>query len=298
VDPTTTRHAIAVQDLGVKFNLRLSRTRTIRSTFARLLARDQPARREFWALQGVTFDVWRGEALAVLGANGAGKSTLLQVLARIIEPSAGAFGYRGTVSTLLSLGAGFDSEQSGRANIALGGALLGLSSREIAARADAIIDFADIGEFIDAPIKSYSSGMRARLGFALATAIEPDILLLDEVMSTGDGAFREKSRQRVEALIQGAGAVVVVSHDVAWVKQFCARAILLDRGRLIATGPAAEIAGLHRERMQAASQSRSTIADQLEPPVLRPAPVPSHAIDVAPAASPQETQMPEGVLSR
>jgi ABC-type polysaccharide/polyol phosphate transport system ATPase subunit len=291
------KRAITVQNLGVRYNLRLSRTRTVRSTFSRLMTRDRAVRREFWALQGVSFDVLRGEALAVLGANGAGKSTLLQVLARIITPSAGGFGYRGRVSTLLSLGAGFDSELSGRANIALGGSLLGLSGREIARESEAIIAFADIGEFIDAPIKTYSSGMRARLGFALATTIEPDILLLDEVLSTGDGAFREKSKERVEALIQGAGAVVVVSHDVGWIKQFCARAILLDRGRLIATGPAAEIAALHRERMHAANRSGTTVVDQLNGPATRPNA--GHAPIEAPSlTSAAPRQVPEGVPSR
>ena len=281
----------------MRYDLRLSRSRTIRRTFARIPARNDVARRDFWALRDVSFDVWRGEALAVLGSNGAGKSTLLQVLARIIAPSAGAFGYRGTVSTLLSLGAGFDSEQTGRANIALGGALLGLSRRDIATRAEGIIEFADLGDFIDAPIKTYSAGMRARLGFALATSIEPDILLLDEVLSTGDRAFRELSKRRVEALVRAAGAVVVVSHDLAWITEFCSRAILLERGRLVATGPAAEIAKLHRERIRAATGPRVTPAEGPELSAVRRAAPDVPETNLAPALFLRQSEMSKGAPS-
>jgi len=202
----------------------------------------------------VSFKVERGESLAVIGPNGAGKSTLLQVLAGIITPTEGEIDIRGQVSSLLTLGAGFDQELSGRENILLAGAFLGMSSKEIHDRLESIIEFTDIGEFIDAPIKTYSSGMRARLGFSIATSVDPDLLLLDEVLSTGDQVFRAKSQARVMELVRAAKGIVLVTHDMNWVTEFCNRAMLLEKGHVVAEGDPAEIVELHRansERVRA-----------------------------------------------
>jgi ABC-2 type transport system ATP-binding protein len=216
-------------------------------SFIRILKRpDGPTR--FWALRDVSFRVEHGESLAVIGPNGAGKSTLLQVLAGIITPSEGDIDVRGHVSSLLTLGAGFDSDLSGRENILLAGAFLGMDHKDMLGRLEGIIEFADIGQFIDAPIKTYSSGMRARLGFSIATAVDPDVLLLDEVLGTGDQAFRAKSQARVMELVKAAKGIVLVTHDMHWVTEFCNKAMLLEQGRIVAEGDPEEVVAIHQER--------------------------------------------------
>ena len=241
--------AITVNGLGVKYDLRLTRKNTLRTTFRDLGRRDR-GDRDFWALRDVSFQLVHGESLAVIGPNGAGKSTLLQVLAGIITPSAGSIGVRGQISSLLTLGAGFDQELTGRDNILLAGAFLGIDDREMARRMSGIIEFADIGQFIDAPIKTYSTGMRARLGFSIATSVDPDILLLDEVLATGDQAFRAKSKARVLEIAAAAKAVVLVTHDMNWVTEFCNRALLLENGHVIAEGDPAEVVAIHEDHSQ------------------------------------------------
>ncbi len=188
----------------------------------------------------------------MIGPNGAGKSTLLQVLAGIIMPSEGIIDVRGQVSSLLTLGAGFDQELSGRDNILLAGAFLGIDHREMEERLEGIIEFADIGQFIDAAIKTYSAGMRARLGFSIATAVDPDVLLLDEVLGTGDQAFRAKSQVRIRELIKAAKGIVLVTHDMNWVTQFCNKAMLLERGHIVAEGDPADVVRIHQERSERA----------------------------------------------
>ena len=195
--------AIDVRDLGVQYNLRFTKKTTLNRSFIEPVpAASRPTRSGRCATS--RFQVVHGESLAVIGPNGAGKSTLLQVLAGIITPSEGVVDVDGQISSLLTLGAGFDQDLSGRDNIRLAGAFLGLDPATMRRDPPGIVEFADIGPFIDAPIKTYSSGMRARLGFAIATAVDPDILLLDEVLATGDETFRAKSKQRVLELVSGA----------------------------------------------------------------------------------------------
>ena len=250
-EASTARAAIDVRGLGVQYSLRFTRRTTVRGSFSRLLHRaDGPT--AFWALRDVTFRLVPGESLAVIGPNGAGKSTLLQALAGIIAPSAGAIDVHGSISSLLQLGAGFDPDLTGRDNILLAGAFLGIDHAAMERRLDDIVAFADIGPFIDAPFRTYSLGMRARLGFSIATAVDPDILLLDEVLATGDQAFRAKSRARIAELVKGAKAVVLVTHDMNWVREFCNRAILLEKGRVVAEGEPDTIATLHQERSERA----------------------------------------------
>ena len=255
VVPGSSTHAIDVRDLGVRYNLRFTRKTTFRQSFSGLLRRGEGAK-EFWALRDVTFRIVHGESLAVIGPNGAGKSTLLQVLAGIIIPSAGSVDVRGQVSSLLTLGAGFDLELTGRDNILLAGAFLGIDSGEMKRRMDSIVQYADIGEFMDAPIKTYSSGMRARLGFAIATSVDPDILLLDEVLATGDATFRAKSKIRVLELVRAAKAIVLVTHDMNWVTEYCNRAILLEKGHVVIEGDPAEVVRVHEERSARAKAER------------------------------------------
>jgi ABC-type polysaccharide/polyol phosphate transport system ATPase subunit len=243
---STGRDAIDARGLGVQYSLRFTKKTTIRQSFMQLFSREplEP----FWALRDVSFRLVRGESLAVIGPNGAGKSTLLQVLAGIIQPSEGTVDVQGHISSLLTLGAGFDQELSGNDNIMLAGAFLGLPDGIVRDLAPSIIEYADLGRFIDAPIKTYSSGMRARLGFAIATSVDPDILLLDEVLATGDAEFREKSKARVIELVHAAKGIVLVTHDMGWVTEYCNRAILLENGRVVTEGEPAEVVRMHVER--------------------------------------------------
>jgi ABC-2 type transport system ATP-binding protein len=242
--------AIDVRNLGIRYNLRLTRRTTIKGTLPSIFQRGDETPRHFWALRHVNFRLEHGESLGVIGPNGAGKSTLLLALAGILEPSEGDIRTFGRVSTLLTLGAGFEQELSGRDNIDLVAAFLGIDHREMAAITPSIIEFADIGQFIDAPVKTYSTGMKARLGFAIATAITPDILLLDEVLGTGDQTFRARSQARVRELIEKAKAIVLVTHDLTFVTEFCNRAILVERGQIIREGQPAEIVSLYRDRVR------------------------------------------------
>ena len=240
--------AISADDLGVRYSLKLTKKQTVRDSLIRNLRRRGPT--EFWALRHVSFKVVHGESLAVIGPNGAGKSTLLQVLAGIILPSAGEVAVDGRISTLLTLGVGFDEELSGRENIRLGGAFMGIDHRTVEDRLQAIVDYADLGPFIDAAIKTYSAGMRARLGFSIATSVEPDILLLDEVLATGDAAFREKSKARVLELVRQAKAIVLVTHDMGWVTEYCNRAMLIEKGEIILEGKPEDVVALHEEHSE------------------------------------------------
>jgi ABC-type polysaccharide/polyol phosphate transport system ATPase subunit len=253
---------IDAHGLGVRYNLRFTKKTTVRQSFAQALRRREGPT-HFWALRDVTFRVDHGESLAVIGPNGAGKSTLLQVLAGIIEPSEGHVEIRGAVSSLLTLGAGFDTELTGVDNILLAGAFMGVDDREMRRRLPEIVEFADIGPFIDAPLKTYSSGMRARLGFSIATAVDPDVLLVDEVLATGDQSFREKSRKRIEELIAAAKGIVLVTHDRTWVTTFCNRAMLLEQGHIVAQGEPAEVVAIHQEHMEASRAAKDAEAARL-----------------------------------
>ena len=253
--PPADQPVIRSDGLGVKYSLKLTRKRTVRDSIVRRIRREGDP--DFWALRNVTFDITQGESVGVIGPNGAGKSTLLQVLAGILLPSEGVIEVDGHISSLLTLGAGFDEELSGIDNIRLAGAFMGLDHEVVEEQLPEIVDYAELGQFIDAPIKTYSSGMRARLGFSIATSVEPDILLLDEVLATGDAVFREKSKRRVLELVSEAKAIVLVTHDMSWVKEYCNRAILIERGAIVLDGQPEEVVALHQEH---AAQRRAEAA--------------------------------------
>ena len=242
--------AVEVRDLGIRYDLRLTRRTTIKGSLAGMMRRERRAPTHFWALRHLDLRIHHGEAIGLIGPNGAGKSTLLLALARILEPSEGTIAIDGRVSTLLTLGAGFDQELTGRDNIALAGAFLGMPHAEMERLTPSIIEFADVGAFIDAPVKTYSMGMKSRLGFSIATAITPDILLLDEVLGTGDQVFRARSQARVRELIGRARVVVLVTHDLSYVTEFCSRAILLEKGQIILDGGPGEVVDLYRRRVR------------------------------------------------
>jgi ABC-type polysaccharide/polyol phosphate transport system ATPase subunit len=261
--------AISARNLGIQYVLRFTRKTTVRQTVSNLVLRRPPKR--FWALRNVTFELSHGESLGVIGPNGAGKSTLLQVLAGIMRPSEGSVEVRGRISGLLGLGAGFDPDLSGIDNIHLGLAFLGIDGPRTTDLLPSIVEFADLGEFIEAPLKTYSSGMRARLGFSIATSVDPDILLLDEVLATGDANFRAKSKARVIELVRAAKGVVLVTHDMDWVREYCNRAILLEKGQVIIEGNPEEVTALHLERTAAETARRQEAARAAGlDPILRP----------------------------
>jgi len=199
------------------------------------------------ALSEVSFTVAPGEAVGVIGANGSGKSTLLKLAAGILRPTSGEIRVRGRIAALLELGAGFHPEISGRGNIEINGLLLGLTQREIADRFDAIVRFAELEEFLDAPVKTYSSGMAVRLGFSIAAHSDPDVLLVDEVLAVGDEAFSRRSLEKFAEFERAGKTLLLVSHDLALVSERCRRALWLDSGRLLADGPAGETVARYRE---------------------------------------------------
>lgn len=193
---------------------------------------------DFWALKDVSLEVRRGEVFGIIGHNGAGKSTLLKVIARVLRPTCGRVQVRGRVAPLLELGAGFDSELTGRENVFLNSAILGFSRRDTEARFDRIVEFAGIREFMDMPLRTYSSGMIARLGFAVATDVQPEILIVDEVLAVGDAEFQAKSFARIQEFRASGTTILMVSHNLAAVQSMCARAAWLHHGEVRALGPA------------------------------------------------------------
>jgi ABC-type polysaccharide/polyol phosphate transport system ATPase subunit len=207
-----------------------------------LLRREGPAPvNEFWALRDINLQIAQGERVGILGANGAGKSTLLRVLAGIYPPTSGSLHVRGVVAPLIEMGAGFNVELSGTDNILLNGAMLGFSRRQMQRKVDTILDFTGLREFADLPLKYYSSGMYMRLAFAIATEIDPDILLIDESLGSGDAAFVDKAQARIARLLDRSNVVIVVSHDLTMLRRICQRGVWMKQGKIVADGPIAEV---------------------------------------------------------
>jgi len=206
----------------------------------------------FWALSGINLRIQHGERIGIIGSNGAGKSTLLRMLARIYPPTSGTVVVRGRVAPLIEMGAGFNWELTGHDNILLNGAMLGFSRQQMLAKVDGIHEFTGLREFANTPLKYYSSGMSARLAFAVATEIDPEILLVDETLGVGDAVFRSKAKDRIRDLMGRSHAVVLVSHDLGTIRDLCDRAIWLQRGRIIADGPVDGVVKAYAESMKAA----------------------------------------------
>jgi lipopolysaccharide transport system ATP-binding protein/teichoic acid transport system ATP-binding protein len=233
------RQAITVEDLRVQYRQRLQSR-----TFADLLSRSGRERtsvRTIEALRGVSFGVQRGEVLGVIGRNGAGKSTLLRAIAGILPPTTGRVTVRGRLSTLLTLGAAFNRQLTGRENIVLGGLASGLDRRTIDAAMEQIADFAELGEFLDYPVRTYSSGMSSRLAFAVAAQLEPEILLIDEALAAGDSKFKEKCAARIDELCGGGHTVVLVSHGLSGIRRLASHCVWLDGGLVMAEGETDEV---------------------------------------------------------
>lgn len=203
--------------------------------------------KEFWALQDVNFSIEKGEVLGLVGANGAGKSTMLKVISGILKPTKGAVTVHGNIVPMLELGSGFDMELTGRENVFLNGAILGYSEDFLKEKYQEIVDFSELGEFIEMPLRNYSSGMITRLAFSIATVVKPDILIVDEILSVGDAAFQKKSKNRMMELMSGGTTVLLVSHSAQQITEMCSRAIWLEKGTMKMIGPAADVCRAYEE---------------------------------------------------
>lgn len=231
---------IEFRDVSRRFVLRHESRASFQDWFIGLI-RPRGKGEEFWALRDVSFSVRRGESLGVIGRNGAGKSTLLKLVTRILEPTSGKITIRGRTHAMLELGAGFHPELSGRDNVYLNGSIYGFSRREMSERFDQIVEFAELERFIDTPVKHYSSGMFMRLGFSIAAHMEPDILVIDEVLAVGDASFQRKSHKALQDLKKNGTTILFVSHNPEQVRGFCDRAVLLQHGQLVDFGPANDV---------------------------------------------------------
>ena len=246
------RPAILVEDVSVKFRPYVDRKPTLRRSLGRMRHREQ---QDVIALDGVSFKVARGEAYGIIGRNGAGKSTLLRCIAGTLRPNSGKVVVNGKLSTLLQLGVGFNPELSGHRNIYLGALAAGLRKREIDEKFDSIVEYAELGAAIDRPVKTYSSGMFSKLAFSVSMHLDPDVLLLDEVLAVGDVAFRAKSMETMQELLDRSGTIVFVSHSMNSVQDFCDRVLWLQEGRVMAEGEAAEVVGLYKEAATRSAKS-------------------------------------------
>lgn len=242
---------IHFENVVQRFRVIRERPDTLRETFAKLLHRT-PSHYNFEALKGVSFEIGDGEVVGIIGRNGSGKSTIMKIIAGVYRPTSGEVKVLGRVAALIELGAGFHPDLTGRENILINGLLMGFSKREMQEREQRIIDFAELGDFIDSPIKQYSSGMYMRLGFAIATEVDPEILLLDEILAVGDGPFQKKCQDRIEQFRVRGKTIIFVSHDMSSVQNLCHRALLIQNGVVAADGLPEEVIAVYQGNAQPA----------------------------------------------
>ena len=227
--------AIEVDNVSMKFNLSREKVDSLKDYIFKTIKREIQYN-EFWALKNVSFSVEKGDRVGILGLNGAGKSTLLKVIFGVFKPTEGHVDKHGKMVPLLELGAGFDPQYTGKENIYLYGAMLGYTKKFIDSKYDEIVEFSELQKFMDVPVKNYSSGMKSRLGFSIATVVEPKILILDEVLSVGDAKFRKKSEKKIMSMFDSGVTVLFVSHSLEQVQRLCNKAMILEKGKLIAYG--------------------------------------------------------------
>jgi len=239
-------YSIEFQNVVQKFRRIRERRDTVREVFAKIVRRRQQLE-VFEAVKQVSFLISQGEMVGLIGRNGSGKSTILKIVAGVYAPSDGAVKVHGTIAPLIELGAGFHHELTGRENILINGLLLGLTKRQIREREESIIEFAELGDFIDSPVKQYSSGMYMRLAFSVATAVDPDILIIDEILSVGDAGFQAKCFDRIERFRAAGKTILFVSHSMDNVRKFCDRVMLIHGGRLVEDGPPDRVIARYEE---------------------------------------------------
>ncbi|WP_379135468.1 ABC transporter ATP-binding protein [Paenibacillus sp. sgz500958] len=235
---------VDVHNVSMRFNMTTEKISTLKEYLIKRFKR-QISYNEFWALNDVSFTINKGEIFGVLGLNGAGKSTLLKVIAGVMKPTKGKVEVFGRMAPLIELGAGFDAELTARENIFLNGAVLGYSKKEMKAKFDDIVEFSELQNFIDVPIKNFSSGMYARLGFAIATATIPDVLILDEILSVGDFKFQEKCEKKIKEMMEQGTTVILVSHSIDQIRNMCSQGVILEHGKLISSGNIEEICNFY-----------------------------------------------------
>lgn len=255
-DPITSDDpVISLSNVSVRYRVPQERIGTFKEYMIRWM-QGQVKNRVFWALDDITLDVRRGEVFGLIGQNGAGKSTLLKLISRVLRPTAGRLVVNGRVAPLLEVGAGFHAELTGRENIFLNGAMLGFSRQEMEGKFHRIVEFSELGDFIDAPLRTYSSGMWARLGFAVATDTQPEILIVDEILSVGDEAFQRKCFDRIQSFEAHGATILLVSHSMSTIESMCQRAAWLDHGKVIALGPAKAVVDRYLGRVRAEESQR------------------------------------------
>ncbi len=231
---------VSVKNISLKFKMEQNRANSLKEFCVRWMKRDLKSE-DFWALTDVSFDVEKGDVIGIIGHNGAGKSTLLKVISGIMKPTRGTVEAHGNIVPMLELGSGFDMELSGRENIYLNGAILGYSEGFLDSKYNEIVEFSELGDFIEAPLRTYSSGMLARLAFSVACIVEPEILIVDEILSVGDADFQEKSRARMMELMTGGTTVFFVSHSLKQIREMCNKVVWLEHGKIQAIGTTEEI---------------------------------------------------------
>ncbi|MBR0040401.1 MAG: ABC transporter ATP-binding protein [Oscillospiraceae bacterium] len=227
---------VEAKKISMRFDLGAEHGIPLKQRFVDLGRRKRRERTDFWALRDLSFTIRRGEVVGLVGPNGAGKSTLLKLVAGVMKPSCGVLRCGGSVCPMIELGAGFDPQLTARENIYLNGAIMGYSRAFLDERFDAIVDFAELRDFLEVPVQNFSSGMTARLAFSIATQVDPEILIVDEILSVGDAAFQRKSEEKMTGMIRGGTTVLFVSHSVDQIRKLCSRALWLERGRLCADG--------------------------------------------------------------
>ncbi len=232
---------IKVTDVSMKFNLGIEKNFSVKQAFIDILSGKKKEKSYFWALDEINFEVEKGEVIGFIGNNGAGKSTLLKIIAGVMKPTTGKVEIQGNICPMIELGAGFDYELTARENIYLNGAVLGYSREFIDGKFDEIVDFSELRDFLEVPVRNFSSGMIARLAFSIATIVDPEILIVDEILSVGDIAFQQKSENKMKSMITGGTTVLFVSHSIEQIKNLCNRVIWLEHGKIKKVGPAIEI---------------------------------------------------------
>ena len=234
---------IKLEHVSMKFNLGIEKEFSIKQAFVNFFSFNKPKKKkeEFWALRDISFSVKKGEVVGLIGSNGAGKSTLLKVVSGVMKPTKGKVTVNGVISPMIELGAGFDSELTARENIFLNGAILGYSKEFLESKFEEIVEFSELRDFLDVPVKNFSSGMTAKLAFSIATIVNPEILIVDEILSVGDIKFQEKSKNKMLEMIKGGTTVLYVSHSLDSIKQLCDRVIWLEHGKIVKMGDTKEI---------------------------------------------------------
>ncbi len=233
---------IKIKNVSMKFNLGIEKEFSIKQAFINLFTRKNKRKKEtFWALKDVSFNVGKGEVVGLIGSNGAGKSTLLKVVSGVMKPTKGKVEVKGVISPMIELGAGFDGNLTARENIYLNGAILGYSKKFIDSKFDEIVEFSELRDFLEVPVKNFSSGMTAKLAFSIATVVNPEILIVDEILSVGDIKFQEKSKHKMMEMIKGGTTVLYVSHSLESIKDLCTKVVWLEHGKVIKMGETKKI---------------------------------------------------------